>query len=382
MRRLAHRAAIGIAIGALLLASPSPTTAAEAIFTVHMSPTGSDANDGLTAGTAVRSLVRVQQVLVARNPQSDVEVRIKQGTYVAAAMHDWRFYVPGHTISFMPIDYEYGEGQSGIAERPVFRNTRNASGVYGGGFWLQPRLPRDPAHPLYNGGTSGLRFYYLQVEYYPAGGVSVFGDSERDTSDETYNPPLHVRGSGGLNGNTFFGMVFTRLGNRWATGAGYGWGGIVLTNSSDNRIDNNHFTNIENASPHGGYIHGLYVTHFSSNNSVRGNRFSYNSGDPVKVRNMSNFNAVEGNTFTRSGRTSFYRDEFCDRQCAVDNGIDRQCASYHNRFFDNQLVSDYDGDNSSGSWSLSPAGLTYAGIAPCSIPAGDQRLRTGGNTSS
>jgi hypothetical protein len=113
---------------------------------------------------------------------------------------------------------------------------------------------------------------------------------------------------------------------------------------------------------------------------VRGNRFSYNSGDPVKIRNQSNFNAAESNTFIRAGSLSFYRDEFCDRQCAIDNGIDRQCASYHNRFFSNSLVSDYDGDNSSESWTLSPAGLTYAGLAPCAIPAGDLRLRTGGNT--
>jgi hypothetical protein len=55
-------------------------------------------------------------------------------------------------------------------------------------------------------------------------------------------------------------------------------------------------------------------------------------------------------------------------------------TSYHNRFFNNALISDYDGDNSSESWTLSPAGLAYAGVAPCTIPAGDQRLRTGGNT--
>ncbi|GAA3779992.1 right-handed parallel beta-helix repeat-containing protein [Plantactinospora mayteni] len=362
-------------------ASLLPTTRAEAaeVFTVYMSPTGSDANNGLSPTTPVVSLVRVQQVLVAAKPTTDVEVRIKQGTYSAPPMHDWRFYVPGHTIWFMPVDYQDGDGLSGIAGRPVFKNKRNADGSYPGGYWMQPRLPSDPADPLYGGGTSGLRFSYLQIEYYSAGGLSIYGDSGRDTSDETYDPPLRVRGSNGLNGNTVFGMVFTHLGNRW-TGGSYGYGAIVLTNSSGNRIENNHFINVENVSPYGGYIHGLYVTHFSSSNQMNRNAFSYISGDPVKVRNMSNYNTVEYNTFTRTGRTSHYRGEYCDLACARANDISRQCASYHNRFFNNTLGSNYAGTGTLPTWSLNPAGLTNAGGAPCSIPDGDQRLRTGYNS--
>ncbi|MEV4758437.1 right-handed parallel beta-helix repeat-containing protein [Micromonospora sp. NPDC049559] len=376
-RRGRLAAAAALVICATPLLSATPAHAAE-IFTVYLAPDGSDANDGLAAATPVRSLVRVQEVLVAAKPTVDVEVRVKQGTYTAPPMHTWRFYVPGHTISFLPVDYEYGEGQDGIAGRPVFRNQRNADGSYPSGYWLQPRLPRDPADPLYGGGASGLRFYYLQVEYYSAGGISIYGDSERDVTDETYDPPLRVRAGEGLNGNTVFGMVFTHLGSRW-TGGSYGYGAIVLTNSSGNRIENNHFVNVENASPDGGYIHGLYVTHFSSSNQLNRNAFSYVSGDPVKIRNMSNYNTVEYNTFSRTGRASHYRDEFCDTACARANGIERQCASYHNRFFNNTLGTNYAGTGSLPTWSLSPDGLTNAGGTPCAIPAGDQRLRTGYN---
>jgi hypothetical protein len=336
-----------------------------------------------------------------KKPTTDVEVRIMGGApYIAPPMscppinpNDdpakrrrdealcWRFYVPGHTISFMPIDYEYGEDRNGIAEMPIFRNARNSDGTYPNGFWLQPRLPTDKNHPLYNGGTSGLRFYYLQVEYYSLGGVSIDGHSERDDDDERYNPPLRVRAGAGLNGNTFFGMVFTNLGTRYAGDAEkFGYGAIVLTNSSNNKIENNHFVRIENKRPHEVHIHGLYITHFSSNNSIRNNQFVKNSGEPVKVRNMSNFNAVEHNTFIESGVKSFYRDEFCNQQCAIEHKQSRQCASYHNRFFYNKLISDYRGGDSSESWTLEPPGLTYPGMAGCSIPAGDQRLRTGGNT--
>ena len=367
-------------VATLAVIVPVYPAEAATVFTVYMSATGSDTRDGLTPATAVRSLIRVQQVLVEHGPATDVEVRVAQGTYVAPPFHTWRFYVPGHTVSFLPIDYEYGEGISGIAGRPVFRNARTTTGTYPSGFWLQPRLPTDPTHPLYGGGTSGLRFYYLQVELYSAGGVSIFGDSERDVADERYTPPLRRQGSAGLNGNTFVGMRFANLGNKWATGAAFGYGAIVLTNSSGNRVDNSHFSYVENLNPAENLIHGLYITHFSSDNTVSRNLFTYVSGDPIKVRDRSNVNTIEANTFTRAGRLSFYRDEFCDTQCARDNDIERQCASYHNRFFDNKLVSDYDGDNSSGTWTLSPPGLTYAGAAPCAIPAGDVRLRTGGNT--
>jgi hypothetical protein len=346
------------------------------IFTVYMAPAGNDANDGLTPATAIATLVRAQAVLKEHEPSSDVEIRIAQGTYVSPPFHDWRFYVPGHTISFMPIDYQLGGGLP-AGGLPIFRNAKCGS-IYCDGFWLQPRLPRETSDPLYDGGTSGLRFYYLQIEYYSAGAISVFGDSERDVEDETYNPPLRVRGSQGLNGNTFFGMQFRHLGSQWGGGT-YGYGGIVLTNSSSNRIANNHFINIENASPNGGYIHGLYITHFSSSNIVQQNRFEYISGDAVKFRNLSNFNIVEKNTFTRAGRTSYYRGEFCDLQCAIDNKLARQCAEYHNRFFDNIIQSGYDGGSIS-TWSLSPEGLTNAGGAPCTIPDGDQRVYTGGNS--
>ncbi|WP_158884843.1 right-handed parallel beta-helix repeat-containing protein [Amycolatopsis anabasis] len=377
---------IGSALVGVLLAVTScvgvGTAQAADVCTVYMAPTGSDGASGLTPAAAVRSLVRVQEVLRDAKPATDVEVRIEQGTYVAPPMQDWRFYVPGHTISFLPIDYEYGEGEDGIAGRPVFRNLAGKPA----GFWLQPRLPKDPADPRYDGGDSGLRFYYLQVEHYSSGAVSVFGDSERDITDENHDPPMRRRGSKGLNGNTFFGMVFTQLGSKWAPcGATcYGWGAIVLTNSSNNKIANNHFVNVENHGNYGGHIHGLYVTHFSSGNTMNANRFSFINGDPVKIRDRSNFNTVESNTFTRTGRAGFYRDEFCDLACVKEHPEvgSRQCASYHNRFANNRLISDYDGDNSSEAWTLQPPGLTNAGGAPCAIPAGDQRLRTAGNTTS
>jgi hypothetical protein len=186
-----------------------------------------------------------------------------------------------------------------------------------------------------------------------------------------------------LNGNTLVGMYFRRLGNRWSRVPNeYGWGAVTLTNSSHNRITQNHFVEIENAYGWQGYIHGVYVTHFSSYNQITYNRFTTVSGDPIKTRDRSNFNDFARNTFTRTGVMSFYRDQTCDRACAIHYDHVRECASYHNRFVYNHVLSAYDGRTSLAVWSLDPGGNTSSGGAPCALPAGERRVITAGNTRS
>lgn len=367
--------------GPLIAVGPAAVRAdpiAQSVFTVYMAPPsagGSDDHEGLTPDQSVVSLVRVEQVLRAYQPSTDVEVRIKQGVYELPPMQNWRFYVPGRTISFLPIDYQYGDSHEDIAGRPVFRNKRNANGTYPDGFWLVARPGATPTSPLYNGGTSGLRFYYLQVELYSHGGIGINAGT---TTDHRYDPPIYLKANHGLNGNTFFGMQFMKIGNKW-TGGDYGYGAIVLTNSSRNTIANNHFVNVENTAAYRGYIHGVYATHFSSYNQVSANRFAYIGGNPVKTRDRSSLNTFEGNTFTRTGDTAYYRDDICDRACAIANNMSRECAGYGNRFVNNNLVSGYEG-SAIATWLLSPAGNTYAGGSPCTLPAGERRLYTGGNT--
>jgi hypothetical protein len=367
-------------LAAALLAPLSLTHAAPTPpFRLYMAPipAGNDGNDGLSPRTAVYSLNRVESLIQLHHPATDIEVRIEPGTYIAATKF-WRTYIPGHTISFMPADYVYGEGGSGVAGREVFENAKTCSG-YCGGFWFQARLPVAATDPVHNGGKSGLRFYYLKVEDYPSGGISIFGDSERPTENDAYSPPIQIRATNGLNSNLFFGMQFTHLGTRWANGPNYqGYGAIVLENSSDNVIEDNDFSGIDNVPAYEPLIHGLYITHFSSKNTVEQNAFSYIGGDPVKVRDMSNFNVIERNTFIGTKDQALYTDEFCDTACAIKYKLPRQCASFGNLFVDNQLVSAAAAVPET--WLLSPAGPDYAGAAPCRIPSGEERLRASGNT--
>ncbi|GAB3400342.1 right-handed parallel beta-helix repeat-containing protein [Flindersiella endophytica] len=369
-----------VLISVLVSNAAVPAATYQPPFVVYLAPAdagGSDLNDGLTAERPINTLMRAQGIIALAQPPTDVEVRIKAGVYISQPLWEWRTYLPGRTISFMPDDYQPGDSAAGIRARPIFRNAK-CGGKYCEGYWFQLRLPIAPSEDLYDGGTSGLRFYYLQVENYSAGGVSVYGESEREHRDKRYKPAVWRKASKGLNGNTFVGMNFRRLGNKWTRGK-FGYGAITLTNSSGNRIVNNSFNEIENAGARGPYIHGVYVTHFSSDNRVERNTFNRNSGDPVKVRDQSNRNVFQGNVFVRSGEQSFYRDEYCDRRCALAYHVVRQCASYGNRFVRNRLVSGYRGGRITP-WTLGPGGMTNAGSAPCKLPKGEPRLRTGHNS--
>ncbi|GIJ56720.1 hypothetical protein Vau01_042360 [Virgisporangium aurantiacum] len=257
--------AAGLA-AATLTASP---VRAATVQTVYMNAAGDDAGDGATPATAVASLVRVQQLVAAGPADLDVEVRIHAGTYVAQGI-TWQTYRPGHTITFLPDDYEYGEGVGGIAALPVFQNKRaSGSGRYITGSWFMA-CPGAAGQPLADGGTSGLRFYYLRVEYYANAALSLDGSAGSCGGGYQRSSAPGLPSARGLDGNTVFGMRFTKIGNAYTGGAcddpdfqRCGYGGIVLTESSNNRIENNHFVDLRN-SEHS-YIHAIYVTHKSSN---------------------------------------------------------------------------------------------------------------------
>jgi Right handed beta helix region len=374
---LVSLALAGIAGGAWTAAGAASLRAASvAAITVYLAPSskgGSDQHTGLSPSSPVLTLARAQQVLQQRNPTGNVEVRIEQGTYVAGQTR-WTFYVPGHTISFLPVNYVVGKGRPPGGD-PVFTDT-TLGRAHTAGWWLQAQEPASG--PLHDGGTTGLRFYYLRVQDY-TNGISFDGQAGHASKDHQ-NPPMYIKPSAGVNGNTVFGMTFADLGDLFAPGQ-TGFGAILLTDSSGNRITNNTFDHIENAAATAGKIHGIYVTHFSSSNSITANKFTTISSYAVKVRDRSNFNDVEHNRFDATGGSSAYRDEFCDLACARANpGTPRQCASYGNRFFYNTIGTVFGGTARQNAWSLSPPGLIYAGGSGCSIPSGQQRLRTGGNT--
>lgn len=350
-------------------AQSAAAAAAAQTLTVYLAPAskgGSDKHTGLSTKSPVLTLARAQQVLEQSKPTGDVVVRIVQGTYVAGQT-TWSFYVPGHTISFMPINYVVGHHRPPGGD-PVFVDV-SSKGTHVANWWFHAELPAAPS-VLHNGGNTGLRFYYLDIEDY-TNGLSLDGQTGHAYHNNQH-PPMYTKPSAGLNGNNLYGMTFNDIGDQFAPGQ-TGYGAILFTDSSGDQIINNTFSDLYNTGDQD-QLHALYVTHFSSGNTVAQNLFENSNGEAVKVRDRSNFNNVWGNRFNHTGGVAAYLDIFCDESCALENptAAQRQCANYGNRFADNTIYTGV-------MWELDPPGETYAGGAPCSIPNGQQRLHTAGN---
>jgi hypothetical protein len=149
-------AIMGVGLAPVLPAAQVGAAARLGNVTIYLAPAskgGKDSNTGLSSSSPILTLAHAQQVLTRLNPTGNVTVRITQGTYVASAV-TWSFYVPGHTISFMPVNYSGGGRPPG--GDPVFADPVSG-GVHVGQTWFTAVLPPAPS-PLHNGGNTGLRF--------------------------------------------------------------------------------------------------------------------------------------------------------------------------------------------------------------------------------
>lgn len=370
---IAAVAALGAAAPVTAMGAGKPASPASPTLTIYLAPAnkgGSDSHTGLTTSSPILTLARAQQVLARIQPKTDVQVRIEQGTYVVGET-DWTFYIPGHTISFMPINYVLGHGRPPGGD-PVFAETPQHFW-----WWFHALEPASASAPLHNGGTTALRFYYLEIKGY-ANGIGLDGQTGHPSVNKQ---GMYIQPSAGVNGNSVTGMTFIDIGDKFGPGKGIdGFGAILLTDSSNNVISNNTFDAIENTGSTTGQIHGIYDTHFSSSNTITLNKFESISAEAIKVRDRSNFNVIEHNTFIATGGVSAYRDQFCDQACVNANpGTSRQCASYGNKFYFNTIGTAFLGGQQNA-WSLDPPGQFYAGNSGCLIPKGEQRLHAGSNT--
>lgn len=329
-------------------------------LTIYLSPTGSDINSGLSQATSIKTLERAEQVINDLDPDSDVEIRVKQGLYTGGQT-TWNTFIPDHTISFMPIDYVYGMNSTQFAGRPIFR------GDGSGDWWIYAQLPQG--HP---GGTTGLRFYYLQVDNYQ-NGLMLHGRYTTDANG------LRVPSTLGANGNTVYGMNFLKLGSKYGGRIPFGVAGVDLVNSSGNLIQANHFRQLENGPRvDWSHLHAVYLAHGSSHNSIINNELKTISGSGINIRNGSSFNDVTGNTFDHVGLHAALSDWFCDGQC-VSDGNPQECASHSTEFYGNTLGVGYDG-LPVPSVELTPPGNSYFGPLACEGPYNGVRVTEWGNT--
>ncbi|MFY0539265.1 right-handed parallel beta-helix repeat-containing protein [Nannocystis pusilla] len=331
--------------------STTTTGGGDGPFTVYLDPAGDDAHGGSSPDDAVLTLARAHELLVAAAPDRDVEVRIAQGTYVGQSV-TWTYYHPDHRVAFMPVDYADGDGIDDIAGRPVFDG--DGAGAL---------LTLDVA----SGEETHLEFYYLEIQHYLHYGLYFRGD--------------RLDPEGGWNGgNRIFGVYFTEIGSLHVPGE-QGYGAIDLVNLRANDIRNNHFIAVENHPQKAGLMHGVYIAHHSTGNQIRGNQFTAISGDPIRVRDDSNANVIEDNTFSTTGSVAFYSDWYCDPDanpnCTKPGG---ECPSWQNEFRDNALHCGYGGEPLP-TFSYIQGGADYVPPGcPDHFADGWKRLSTSGNT--
>lgn len=324
-------------------AANDPDAGPQGPFVVWMAPDGDDGRDGLSQSSAVHTLERVEQILAASQPTTDVEVRIEPGRYRGQSV-EWNFSVPDHSVTFTRL--------SPNDDRPVFDGCVSTDQCPGGTLF---RLRRS------DGAETRIEFNYIRVENYQTA-ISL---------DGSRNDLATTNGS-----NRIYGCYFYRIGNVFNPSLSPSTAAVRLVNSDDNVIANNHFVDIINTTQEN-RLHAIYVAHMSSRNQILRNRFVNNSGDPVRVRDYSNDNSVNDNTFIQSGQYAGYTEWYCDHDARDDcTKVDPECPSWGNEFRRNTLDGNYQCDPL-GTFEYFQGDST-TGCSPPSPSA--RRLRTSDNT--
>ena len=320
-------AAIGVTAGVASAAAVTP-------LQIWMNSAGSDRNGGTSAADGVLTFRRVQQILCPSTPcigkGRPVEVRIVPGEYVSPvdeANSFWTYFDDRQPTTFMPAEYQAGWTWANVAShggRPSFDGHHRP----GYGFNFRPARVSST-------GRTNLRFIYLQFEGYPQGAVSMEG--------QLINTDVVRPGARTADGNTFYGNMFTDIGNYSDPAAPFGYAGISLRNSRRNEIANNHFIDLRNAE--GGQhepwaIHAVYMSHDSDGNLIHHNSFTSISGDAIRVRNGSDNNVLEQNTFTSTGNYGYLGDWYCE---PTNSCTPKELPSYGNRLVSNTFRGPYEG---------------------------------------
>lgn len=343
---------------ALLLGTCQPAHA-DSLFVLHVAADGNNANDGLTPETPVKTLEAAEGRLAEHDVDADVEIRIAPGVYVAPTTY-WQTMIPGHTITFLPEAYQYS-GSLPPGGRPVFKSDGSPN------YWLWANWPAG------QGGNAGLRFYYLEVTGYGAGGIAAVGRTKLVNGLKRPDP------TGSIDDGVIYGMNFHHLGTRHSTDP-VGYGAIVIHNGDDWLIQNNHTNYLENDPPDTGAIHSIYLAHGADRNRIVRNSFRWVTGGPVRVRNDSDGNIVQSNVFYRTSISpvgGVFSEWSCTAACAATYHQPAECGSHGNVAKYNTWGRGYDG-RTVPLFSRSPSSTSYVGPAGCTSDS-EPWLATNGN---
>lgn len=237
--------------------------------TIHLYMKGSGANGhaGTDPEKPLKNLNGVLRAITNTYGQfkKDIVVNIHPETYVDEDVQ-WTYASPDHRITFRPW--------TGMKGRPRFLRTSSTAKSFFSVLAV-------------NNKRSNLHFYQLDIEGYHAG-IKLNGLKDARAAFNSHNSVKEC--------------FFLKIGQLHVAGeTEHAYSALGIANSRNNEISGNRFYHIENKpGVELGKIHAIYAAYSAHDNVIRNNFFVNVSGYPVKFRDGSNNNLVEGNLFWKT----------------------------------------------------------------------------------
>jgi hypothetical protein len=289
-----------------LLVDPRSALAA---YTLYIAPTGSDSNSGLSPSQPLATIQRVNDLLLAADPNQNAFVKVAPGTYHCEGAL-WTYHNPSYPTQIEPLNSVPSPAVNAFdnPNRPVFTGKRADGTQCDGSVWLSVRHGHVRMRLTIRGMT---------VTYY-RGGISLGNFNNTTTA---INQEI-----------TIDNMFFDRIGDYYFPDSVTGKGAILSSISFGNTIENSYFRNVRNNETDdvvGGPIYALYFSGLSSRNVVNNNVFHAIHSSAIRISNYSN-----DNVFTNNGFSWVYGYVLEDRWCGALEDCTPQpgCPSWNTDF--------------------------------------------------
>lgn len=304
-------AALLLVVSEAAIGLDAPPAAAARTFVVWVAPNGSDARTATSQRRPVASLDRAQEILFKKQHKGPVSVKVARGIY-----REW-----GTVWKYRS---RFSTTISAYNGTPTFTGGKRHQDY---GLVISPQTHRRTDMNLK---VRGLRWTDA------ANGIRVLGASG-----------VHLDK-----------LRFARIGSSYSS-RGRGFAALSIYGSTGTKVTRPNFRYLRNDSPYEGRLHAIYIAHSAHKSRIIKGSFSRITGDPIRVRDGSHSNSVEGGTFARTGKFAVF-SEWYD----IKDGEKR---STNNRIVRTNAGRDYAGRI----WI--PAKVCFAGstkpVAPCGIRA-------------
>ncbi|WPU64056.1 hypothetical protein [Peredibacter starrii] len=275
-------------------------------LTIYLAPNGVDTQDGLTSSRPILTLKRAHDLVTAhfKKSPSNVNIQLAPGVYYNQTV-TWTATNPLYQIRFF---------SASATNKATFdgRSSSTAASANLRSFFILKSS---------SGKATNLSFEHLAIRYY-AEAISLNGN--RDDEKTGFN-----------SNNKILFCSFDKIGSKYHVDKNLPAYAVVrFVNSRKNEVRGNVFSNIENYSQQG-LLHSIYVAHLSHENTFEGNSFRKQPGDPLRIRDYSNFNVITKNEFDSAGSYA-YSEWYCEASESSDcTKKIPECPSWGSKMYSN-----------------------------------------------